>query len=84
VVSPHLETTVYPFILNGVNLLGVESAETPRKLRLEIWQSLAGRLRPPHLEEMQHLVALEEIPAYMDDILEGETVGRVVARMISQ
>lgn len=81
VVSAQLETTVYPFILNGVNLLGVESAETPMELRLKIWNKLAGPLRPPQLENMQHLVSLEEIPQYMDDILDGETVGRVVAQL---
>ncbi len=81
VVSSKLETTVYPFILNGVNLLGIESAETPRSLRLEIWNLLSNRLRLPHVDEMQHIVTLEEIPQYMDDILSGETVGRVVAHM---
>lgn len=81
VVSPQLQTTVYPFILNGVNLLGVESAETPMALRLEIWKRLSGPLRPANLDDMQHLVSLEDIPRYMDDILDGETVGRVVAQM---
>lgn len=79
VVSPNLETTVYPFILNGVNMLGVESAETLRPTRLKIWELLAGRLKPPLLTEMQCLVPPEDIPTYMDDILEGETSGRVVA-----
>jgi putative YhdH/YhfP family quinone oxidoreductase len=77
--SPELETTVYPFILNGVNLLGVDSAETPMELRIKIWQRLASDLRPNDLESMSTIVALEEIPGYMEDILAGETVGRIVA-----
>lgn len=81
VVSSDLITTVFPFILNGVNLLGIESAETPRPVRIKIWETLTGRLRPPQLESMQHLVELEDIPRYMDDILAGETVGRVVAKI---
>lgn len=81
VASPKFDTTVYPFILNGVNLLGIESAETPRKVRQEIWKRLAGDLKPPLIEEMQHITTLEKIPDYMDDILEGETSGRVVAHI---
>jgi putative YhdH/YhfP family quinone oxidoreductase len=82
VVSPKFESTVYPFILNGINLLGIESAETPRASRIRIWDLLAGRLKPPMLDEMQHIVTLEEIPSYMDDILAGETVGRVLAKIV--
>ncbi|MCA1751679.1 MAG: YhdH/YhfP family quinone oxidoreductase [Cryomorphaceae bacterium] len=79
VVSHKLETTVYPFILNGINMLGIESAETPREVRLKIWELLAGKLKPPLLDEMQCLIKPEEVTNYMDDILEGETSGRVVA-----
>ena len=79
VSSAELHTTVFPFILNGVNLLGVDSAETPRELRLKIWKRLASDLKPHNLEEMTVVVPLEKIVNYMEDILEGETVGRVVA-----
>ncbi|NEN24803.1 YhdH/YhfP family quinone oxidoreductase [Cryomorpha ignava] len=79
VSSSELHTTVFPFILNGVNLLGVDSAETPRNIRMKIWERLAGDLRPENLESMELIVPLEKIPSYMDEILEGETVGRVVA-----
>lgn len=81
VASPKLETTVFPFILNGVNLLGVDSAETPYTLRKEIWKRLATDLKPNTLDKMERLVTLEEIPGYMDEILEGETIGRVVCDM---
>lgn len=79
--SAELNTTVYPFILNGVNLLGVDSAETPMALRRRIWSRLGGELKPPMLEEMAEIVRLEDIPRMMDDILNGETWGRIVARL---
>ena len=81
VASPELNTSVYPFILNGVNLLGIESAETPRTMRMEIWKRLAGDLKPDNLQKMQEIVPLEKIPEYMDKILKGETTGRVVANL---
>ncbi len=77
--SPELHTTVYPLILNGVNLLGVESAETPYNLRLKMWMLLSEKWLPDQVDSMGTLVPLEEIPAYMDDILAGETVGRIIA-----
>lgn len=79
VSSPGLKTTVYPFILNGINLLGIDSAETPRDIRMKIWNRLATDLKPHNLEMMELIVPLEKIPEYMSEILEGETVGRVVA-----
>ena len=81
VASPKLETTVFPFILNGVNLLGVDSAETDRQLRLQIWNKLAGTWKPTGLSELVTEVKLEEIPRYMDDMLNGESRGRIVARI---
>lgn len=79
--SHELQTTVYPFILNGVNILGVDSAETPIQLRKQIWQKLATDYRPEGLAEMGRIVDLEEIPDYMDEILGGETAGRIVAEI---
>lgn len=81
VASSELHTTVFPFILNGVNLLGVDSAETPRAIRLELWRRLANDLKPEKLSEMGQIVPLEKIPVFMDDILDGETFGRVVAQI---
>lgn len=81
VSSPELHTSVYPFILNGVNLLGVDSAETAMPLRKEIWNLLSSHYKPDHLESMSETVRLYEIPRRMDDILNGESVGRVVADM---
>lgn len=79
--SHELQTTVYPFILNGVNILGVDSAETPIDLRKRIWHLLATSYRPDRLADMGNIVSLDEIPANMDEILGGETSGRIVAQI---
>jgi acrylyl-CoA reductase (NADPH) len=79
--SPQLALTVYPFILNGVNLLGVDSAETPMSRRLEIWQLLAEKWMPNGWEKLGREVSLDEIPKAMDAMLNGQTSGRIVAKI---
>jgi acrylyl-CoA reductase (NADPH) len=81
VKSPDLATTVYPFILNGINLLGVDSAETPIALRHEIWRKLAAKWRFSLPDNASQFVALDEIPEHMARMLNGETTGRIVADM---
>ena len=80
VASPKLNTTVFPFILNGVNLLGVDSAETPRDIRHQIWKNLASDWSVnEHLGAMCTDASLEELnDRYIDMILAGKTRGRVV------
>jgi len=79
--SHELAMTVYPLILNGVNILGIDSAETPLNRRKKIWEKLAFEYKPENLKSMTKVVDLNEISSYMDEILKGETVGRVVARL---
>lgn len=78
VASPKLPTTVYPFIINGVNLLGVDSATCPMSLRLQVWEKLATSWKIPHLEEIATTITLEELDQYIDLILKGKTRGKVV------
>ncbi len=52
--GPELNTTVMPFILRGVSLLGINSVEVPLKLRAEIWRRLAGDLKPANLGQDRH------------------------------
>lgn len=78
VASPKLETTVYPFILNGVNVLGIETAETPRAIRLKIWELLANDWKPKQLNSMKRLIKLEELEAQITAMLAGNSKGRVV------
>jgi len=80
VSSPELHTTVYPFILNGVNVLGIETAETPRDIRLKIWELLANDWKPKQLESIKQIIALEELDDHIQLILKGQSKGRVVVK----
>ncbi|GAB6931650.1 acrylyl-CoA reductase (NADPH) [Calditerricola satsumensis] len=73
-----LTTTVFPFILRGVNLLGIDSVYCPRERREQAWQRLARDLPLDKLEAMTHVVSLEEAVAVGRDILQGKVRGRVV------
>jgi NADPH2:quinone reductase len=74
-----LHTTVMPFILRGVSLLGVNSVETPRDWRLRVWQRIATDLKPSRLDRIcTRVVSLEELPAQFDDYLKGRVTGRTV------
>jgi acrylyl-CoA reductase (NADPH) len=74
-----LETTVLPFILRGVALLGIDSVEAPVELRRTVWQRLATDWRPAGLEDaIAREVALDGIEPVLDALLAGESVGRSV------
>jgi acrylyl-CoA reductase (NADPH) len=80
--SHELNTTVMPFILRGVNLLGINSVLTPRKLRLEVWQRIASDLKPAALDRIcTKIVGLDELPAQFDDYIQGRVIGRTVVRI---
>ena len=81
--SSQLATTVYPFILNGVNLLGVGSAETPMIRRMAIWDKLSTAWNiKDKLEGISKEVSLEELKdIYIDSILEGKVMGRIVVNL---
>lgn len=79
--SPKLQTTVFPFILNGVNLLGIESATTVRQTRLAIWEKLASDWKLPQLERIATYTNLTELhDVYIDKILQGGTMGRIILK----
>jgi acrylyl-CoA reductase (NADPH) len=77
-----LDTTVLPFILRGVSLLGIDSVAASGSLRREVWARLAGDLRPRGLDEaIAREVDLEGIEPVLDDLLAGAAVGRTVVRL---
>jgi NADPH2:quinone reductase len=77
-----LRTTVMPFILRGVSLLGINSVATPRALRLAVWQRLATDLRPSQLERIAHkVVEFDDLPTQFDDYIKGRVIGRAVVRI---
>jgi acrylyl-CoA reductase (NADPH) len=76
-----LHTTVYPFILRGVRLLGIDSAATAMQLRQAIWRRLAAELRPSQLQQIAHRVPFEQLPASFAAMLQGAARGRTVVEI---
>ena len=81
VASPNLPTTVFPFILRGVSLLGIDSGETPMNLRCQIWNKLASDWKFPQLKQLSVDCLLDELAPEIDKILAGAQRGRVVVNM---
>jgi putative YhdH/YhfP family quinone oxidoreductase len=79
--SMKLNTTVAPFILRGVSLLGIDSGYIREPYRRDVWQRLASDLRPPHLESMSRKIAFEELPATFTEYVAGRAKGRVVVEL---
>lgn len=73
-----LPATVIPFLLRGVNLLGIDSVMQPYDNRLRAWERIAKDLPMDKLEAMIHLATLSDLPALGTDILKGQVKGRVV------
>ncbi len=74
-----LTTTVYPFILRGVTLAGIDSNTAPSSLREEAWSRLADAVGKGALADVQKtVIGLDEVPAWSERIVEGGTIGRVV------
>ncbi|MDI9869939.1 YhdH/YhfP family quinone oxidoreductase [Flectobacillus roseus] len=82
VASPDLPTSVFPFILRGNALLGIDSAECPMSKRLEIWQHLASDWKLDNLDLISHKIGLEEVPAKLDLMLEGKSFGKSLVEII--
>jgi len=77
-----LETTVMPFILRAVCLLGINSVDTPRDLRLAVWSRIAGDLRPRHLDTIgRRTISFDELPGAFQGYLDGTVTGRVVVEI---
>ena len=77
--SPSLSTTVMPFILRGVSLLGINSTDSPdAHMRAEVWRRLSSDLKPPLLKEMCRTVPFAELPRVFDDFIAAKVSRRVV------
>ena len=77
--SMELHTTVMPFILRGVSLLGTSSNNTPMPLRHELWQKLAGPWKPVHLERVHaRTIGLQDIPQACEDLIGRKVQGRIL------
>jgi NADPH2:quinone reductase len=77
-----LNTTVMPFILRGVSLLGINSSATPRARRVAVWQRIGTDLRPRHLARIvTRTIDFDELPSAFPAYLEGAVTGRTVVRI---
>jgi NADPH2:quinone reductase len=80
--SHELHTTVMPFILRGVNLLGINSMATPRDLRLVVWDRIATDLKPQHLDVIgTREIGFDELPGAFQAYVDGTVTGRTIVRI---
>jgi NADPH2:quinone reductase len=80
--SPMLNTTVLPFILRAVCLLGINSVDTPYDLRRAVWSRIGTDLRPPNLATIGHRrIAFDELPGSFQDYIDGKVTGRTVVEI---
>lgn len=79
--SPKLETTVFPFILRGIRLIGVDSAESNIKHREKVWRMFANEWKIKLPDELITVCNLDTLPSYINQILEGKIKGRVIVKI---
>jgi NADPH2:quinone reductase len=80
--SHKLETTVMPFILRGVSLLGINSSAMPREVRVAIWKRLATDLKPRHLDRIvTQTIDFDELPNAFDAYVKSRIMGRTVVKI---
>lgn len=77
--SPSVSTSVFPFILRGVSLLGVNSTESASAdLERETWRRLAGDLKPAMLKDIARSIPFDQLPGAFEDFIQGRVRGRLV------
>ena len=77
-----IDTTVFPLILRGVSLLGVDSGYMGFPTRQHVWDRLASDLAPRHLDAMTRVIGFDDLPGAFDDFIQGRVKGRTVVRII--
>jgi NADPH2:quinone reductase len=76
-----LHTTVMPFILRGVKLLGIDSVMCPMPVRVDVWRRLASDLKPAQLAAAAREIGLDGLPSAFDALLKGQARGRYVVKL---
>lgn len=76
-----LHTTVMPFILRGVALLGIDSVQMPIGPRRALWEKLGGPLKPRHLDDVTHEVDITDVVSVIDEVRAGRYAGRAVVKV---
>jgi putative YhdH/YhfP family quinone oxidoreductase len=80
--SPELSLNVYPFILRGVSLIGIDSVQCPVSVRAEVWKRLASEWKPARLADVVTECTLSGVEPMIQAILKGGITGRVVVNML--
>lgn len=79
--SDKLEVPVFPFIIRGVRLVGIASADTPMNRRLEIWKLIADKLKSEHLHSLAQTISLDEIPEALIRMKASENIGKKLVKV---
>lgn len=81
VASAELDVTVYPFILRGITLCGVDSATSEMEIRRTLWQKLSAEWKIDHLDTLATQIGLNDLNKQIDKILAGQQMGRLVINL---
>ncbi len=79
--SHEFKTTVMPFILRGVSLVGIDSVNAVMNVRKKVWQRLATDLKPRHLDDMASTLAFDDLPGVFEKVLKAQIKGRTVVKI---
>jgi putative YhdH/YhfP family quinone oxidoreductase len=80
--SPDLSVNVFPFILRGVSLLGIDSVQCPTQMRRAVWAKLAGEWKPADLERTASECTLQSLEEHIQNILIGKGRGRTLVNLL--
>ena len=83
VASPKLELTVFPFILRGISLIGIDSQNYPMKYRKDVWVKLSDEWKPTQLEDTCSEIRLGEVESKIKLMLQGKLKGRTILKLIN-
>ncbi|AWW29612.1 oxidoreductase [Echinicola strongylocentroti] len=78
VASPEIHTSIFPFILRGISLIGIDSVEIPLTSKKEIWQKLAKEWKPSQLTKLAKEISLDQLSDEISTILKGKAKGRAI------
>ncbi|HKL14134.1 MAG TPA: zinc-binding dehydrogenase, partial [Balneolaceae bacterium] len=81
ILGGKLETSIYPLILRGVSLMGIDSGNCLMEDRLQIWKNLADEWKPSNLEMLGRECPLDDLPREIEKILRGGQAGRVLVTL---
>ncbi|MCU5745269.1 acryloyl-CoA reductase [Staphylococcus sp. SQ8-PEA] len=74
----HFESSIFPFILRGANIIGIDSVQATMKMRTKIWRRLAKDLKPDQLHEIKTTIAFKDLEKYIDKVLSHDNAGRII------